>query len=319
MAPYAREYLAVIIPGSLFILTAISAGNLFMAQGKPELAMVQLVTGALLNIALDPLFIFVFDMGVTGAAIATVLSQGVSLILVLYFQFSKSTSLSPKLKHFIKVDILLMGRIIVMGIPGFLQEIGVSIMIVLVNNVINKIGAASSTSLLAIFGILNRMLLFIITPLIGIAQGYMPIAGYNFGAGNVDRMKSAFSKAAISSFVITLFLVAFTWFFPERILSIFTTDTAIIAAGIVPLRLMFSAPPFVSILVIITFYFMGIGKPAPAIFISLSRQLLFFVPILLILSAKLGIFGIWLTFPIADVLAIILATVLYLTSWRKLI
>ena len=88
VAPYAREYLLIILPGSIFILTAISAGNLFMAQGKPALAMVQLVTGALLNIALDPLFIFVFDMGVRGAAIATVISQGVSLLLVLYFQFS---------------------------------------------------------------------------------------------------------------------------------------------------------------------------------------------------------------------------------------
>lgn len=318
VAPYAREYLMVILPGSLFILTAISASNLFMAQGKPALAMVQLVLGALLNIALDPLFIFVFGMGVTGAAIATVLSQAVSLVLVLYFQFSKMTSLSPKIRHFTKIRMPLIGRIIVMGIPGFLQEVGVSIMIVLVNNIINRIGAASSTTLLAIFGILNRMLLFIITPLIGIAQGFMPIAGYNFGAKNIGRMKSAFSAASISSFVITLLLVAVTWVFPEAILSIFTTDTEIITEGVVPLRLMFSALPFVSILVIITFYFMGIGKSVPAILISLSRQLIFFVPVILILSSRMGVPGIWLSFPLADLLALVFAILLYLTSWKKL-
>lgn len=318
VAPYAREYLMVILPGSLFILTAISASNLFMAQGKPALAMVQLVLGALLNIALDPLFIFTFDMGVTGAAIATVLSQAVSLVLVLYFQFSKMTSLSPKLRHFTSIKLTLWGRIIAMGIPGFLQEVGVSIMIVLVNNIINRFGAASSTTLLAIFGILNRMLLFIITPLIGIAQGFMPIAGYNFGAKNMERMKSAFSAAAISSFVITLLLVAITWVFPEAILSIFTTDIEIISGGVVPLRLMFSALPFVSILVIITFYFMGIGKSVPAILISLSRQLIFFVPVILILSGRMGVPGIWLAFPVADILALVFAIVLYLTSWKKL-
>ncbi len=317
VAPYAREYLLVILPGSIFILTAISAGNLFMAQGKPALAMVQLVTGALLNIALDPLFIFVFDMGVTGAAIATVISQGVSLLLVLYFQFSKQTSLTPKVNHFIRIDPRLMGQIVVMGIPGFLQEVGVSILIVLVNNIINRIGAASTTALLAIFGILNRLLLFIITPLIGIAQGFMPIAGFNYGAGNTERMKSAFVFSTISSVIVTLVIVTIVWIFPERTLSVFTTDPDIIAKGIVPLRLMFAAMPLVSILVIITFYFMGIGKPVPAIAISLARQLLFFVPVILILSNKIGIFGVWLSFPIADLLALVFAIVLFRFSWRK--
>ena len=317
VAPYALEYLSYIVPGSIFILLAVGAGNLLMAQGKPELAMLQLVVGAILNIILDPIFIFVFQMGVSGAAIATVISQGLSLLMVLYFQFSKLTSLMPKAVDFIKIKMQLVWEIISLGTPGFLQEIGASILIIVVNNVLNNVGGSATSSLLAIFGILNKLLLFLITPLIGIAQGFMPIAGYNFGAKNFDRVKEAFKLSIISAFVITLAIVIIVIVFPGFILSVFTKDAVLIQTGIMPLRLMYIALPFATYSVVASMYFMGIGKVAPAVVISLSRQTLILIPVLLLLSSIFGLNGVWIAFPIADLLSIVIAAIWMKNEFRQ--
>ena len=312
VAPYAAEYLRIVIPGSVFILLAIGVGNLFMAQGKPELAMMQLVVGAILNIALDPIFIFVFNMGVSGAAIATVISQGLSFVMVLYLQFSNKTSLTPKIKDFITVKFRVIGEILALGTPAFLQEVGASILIIVVNNVINRIGGISTTLLIAVFGIMNKLLIFLITPLIGIAQGFMPIAGYNYGAKNYERIKEAFKTACISAFLSTLVIVGLVIIFPTFVLSLFTKDADLIKAGIAPLRIIYMALPFVTFNVMAAMYFMGIGKAMPAAVVSLSRQVIILIPLLLILSSFMGLTGLWISFPIADVLSVVFAMV-----WMK--
>jgi len=310
--PYAMDYLKIIIPGSIFILLAVGIGNLFMAQGKPELSMMQLVVGAILNIALDPIFIFVFKMGIKGAAIATVISQGLSFAMVMYFQFSKRTSLIPKFKDFIQIKFKIIGEVIALGTPAFLQEVGASVLIVVVNNVLFRIGGAATTSLLAVFGILNKMLIFLITPLIGIAQGFMPIAGYNFGAKNFERIKEAFKKASISAFLLTLIIIVIILLIPSSILSLFTNDNALIDAGILPLRIMYIALPFVTFNVMASMYFMGIGKAIPAAILSLARQVIILIPLLLVLSRIFGLMGLWVSFPIADILSVIVALI-----WMK--
>ena len=307
VAPFAFEYLKYIIPGSLFILLAVGAGNLLMAQGKPELAMMQLVVGAILNLILDPIFIFVFNMGVSGAAIATVISQGLSLLMVIYFQFSKMTSIMPKLSDFIKIKLKIAWEIISLGTPAFLQEIGASILIILVNNVLNKIGGSTTSSLLASFGILNKLPIFLITPLIGIAQGFMPIAGYNYGAGNFARIKEAFKLSTISAFLVTLVLVALVVIFPVSVLSVFTNDSGLVQTGVTPLRLIYLALPFATFSVVTSMYFMGVGKIMPAVIISLSRQTIILIPLIIILSSIFGLNGLWISFPISDILAVIIA------------
>ncbi len=318
VAPYALEYLNYIIPGSIFILLAVGAGNLLMAQGKPELAMMQLVVGAILNLILDPIFIFVFKLGVSGAAIATVISQGLSFLMVLYFQFSKMTSIMPKAIDFIKIKLKIVWEIVSLGTPAFLQEIGASILIIVVNNVLNNIGGAATSSLLAVFGILNKLLIFLITPLIGIAQGFMPIAGYNYGAKNFGRIKEAFKLSTISAFIVTLVIIAVVLVFPGAILSIFTGNTSLIQTGIIPLRVMYLALPFATFSVVASMYFMGIGKVIPAVVISLSRQTLILIPILLILSSIFGLNGVWIAFPIADLLSVIIAMIWIKIEFRRI-
>ncbi len=318
VAPYALEYLNYIIPGSIFILLAVGAGNLLMAQGKPELAMMQLVVGAILNLILDPIFIFVFKLGVSGAAIATVISQGLSFLMVLYFQFSKMTSIMPKAVDFIKIKLNIVWEIVSLGTPAFLQEVGASILIIVVNNVLSDIGGAATSSLLAVFGILNKLLIFLITPLIGIAQGFMPIAGYNYGAKNFGRIKEAFKLSMMSAFFVTLAIVAIVLIFPGTILSIFTNNAALVQSGIMPLRLMYLALPFATFSVIASMYFMGIGKVIPAVVISLSRQTLILIPLLLILSSIFGLNGVWIAFPIADLLSVIIAMIWIKTNFRKI-
>ncbi len=306
-AIYAKEYLQYIVPGSVFILLAVSGGNLLMAQGKPELAMVQLVAGAALNLIFDPIFILVLDMGVSGAAIATIISQGLSLLIVLYFQFSKVTRITPKITDFIKVRFRVIWEIISLGIPAFLQEVGASIMIIIVNNILRGLGGAATSSLLAVFGILNKLLIFLITPLIGIAQGFMPIAGYNFGAKNFKRIKEAFKTASISTFLVTTVIVAAVIVFPETILLFFTKEAALVAVGMTPMRIMYCALPLATFSVVSAMYFMGIGKVVPSIIISLSRQVLLLIPILLILTRIFGLAGLWISFPIADALSVVIS------------
>ncbi len=306
---YAKDYLQIIIPGSVFILLAVAGGNLLMAQGKPELAMVQLVAGALFNLALDPLFILVWDMGVSGAAIATVISQGLSLVIVLFFQFSSITTIKPKVTDFILVKFKLIWEIVALGTPAFLQEIGASITIIVVNNLLNSFGGNEVTSLLAIFGILNKLLLFLITPLIGIAQGFMPIVGYNYGLKDYKRIKESFKTAMVSAFVITAVIAAAVILFPETVLSFFTGDTSLISAGILPLRIMYCALPLATFSVVSAMYFLGIGKVIPSIIISLSRQVLVLIPVSIVLTNLAGLTGLWISFPIADVLSVVIALI----------
>ena len=193
-----------------------------------------------------------------------------------------------------------------------MQEVGASIMIIVVNNILKSLGGIQTTSLLAVFGILNKLLIFLITPLIGIAQGFMPIAGYNFGSKNFGRIKEAFKTASVSTFVITTIIVAAVIVFPETILSFFTKEPSLVAAGITPMRIMYCALPLATFSVVSAMYFMGIGKVVPSIIISLARQVLILIPILLVLTKVAGLNGLWISFPIADVLSVVLTII-----WTK--
>ena len=187
----------------------------------------------------------------------------------------------------LKIKLTIVWEIVSLGTPAFLQEVGASILIIVVNNVLNNIGGAATSSLLAVFGILNKLLIFLITPLIGIAQGFMPIAGYNYGAKNFGRIKEAFKLSTISAFIVTLAIVAIVLVFPGAILSVFTNDAALVQTGIIPLRVMYLALPFATFSVVASMYFMGIGKVIPAVVISLSRQTLILIPILMIIILDL--------------------------------
>ena len=204
LRPYAREYLTVILPGSPFIAMAIVANHLVRSEGRSRRAMTIMLLGAGLNLLLDPLFIYVLDMGVRGAAIATVISQAASFVYAMTFYVSGGSSIKVGLRY-IRFDVGVSREVAAVGLASFVRQIAQSLFILITNNVLREVGTEIAISA---FGVINKLLIFSIMPLVGIAQGFQPIAGYNYGAGNMRRVRDAVKIANVT--VVSIALVYFT-------------------------------------------------------------------------------------------------------------
>ncbi len=312
--PYAREYLSVILFGAVFITFAMSANNIARAEGKAVVAMLTMLIGTGMNIVLDPIFIFGLKMGIRGAATATVISQFLAFAFLLVFFISGKSSLKIKLKH-LKPDWPVLGEVFKLGIPIFVRQLGMSILAIVVNNSLRAYGSEVH---IAGFGIINRLLMFTLMPIMGISQGFQPIAGYNYGAGSTDRVKQTVKLSIIVSSAVALFAFLVMMLFPRTLLQIFTADAQLIREGTEALRVVILALPFVGLQLIGSTYFLAIGKAIPSLLLGMSRQILFLIPLVLLLPLTLGLSGVWTAFPIADGLAT-LATVLWMArDLRKL-
>ena len=296
---FAREYLTTVIFGAPFMAIAIAANHLVRSEGRAEFSMVIVVLGALLNIALDPLFIFVFEMGIRGAALATVIAQFCSFVLVLIFYLKPLTSLKLRAIHLIPEPAMLW-EIVTLGLPAFVRQFGGSFFVIITNNALKSYGSDLHIS---VFGIVTRVLIFAFMPLIGIAQGLQPIVGYNFGARNLSRVREAVKKTNLVSVGISLCFFTIVMLFPEPLLMLFSSDRALIEIGRDPLRIVLLAIPFIGLQMVGAVYFQAIGRAIPALVLSMTRQVLFLVPLVLLLPRAFGITGVWAAFPAADVTA----------------
>lgn len=278
---------------------AIAANHLVRSEGRAEYSMVIVVLGALLNIALDPLFIFVFGMGIRGAALATVIAQFCSFVLVLVFYLKPSTSLKLKLIHLLP-DPAMLWEIVTLGLPAFVRQFGGSFFVIITNNALRVYGSDLHISL---FGIVTRVLIFSFMPLIGIAQGLQPIVGFNFGAKNLPRVREAVKKTNIVSVAISLIFFAIVMLFPEPLLRLFSSDPGLIEIGRDPLRIVLLAIPFIGLQMVGAVYFQAIGRAFPALVLSMARQVLFLIPLVVLLPRAFGLTGVWAAFPASDVAA----------------
>lgn len=307
LLPYAQEYLSVILYGAVFITFAMSANNIVRAEGRAVVAMITMFVGTGMNIILDPIFIFGLDMGIRGAAMATVISQFLSFAFLLFFFLSGKSSLKIKLHH-LKPAGEALGEIFKLGIPIFVRELGMSILAIVVNNSLRAYGSEVH---IAAFGVINRLLMFTLMPLMGLSQGFQPIAGYNYGAGSVDRVKQTVKISIIVSTSVATFAFVVMMLFARTLFGIFTADQNLILAGAYALRIGILVIPFVGLQLIGATYFLAIGKAIPSLLLGMSRQILFFIPLVLLLPLAFGLNGVWFAFPIADGLAA-LVTVLWL-------
>ncbi len=301
----AYDYMSIILIGFVTYSLVIFANNLIRAEGKPRTAMYVMIIGAVLNIILDPIFIFIFKLGVKGAAIATIVSQFSSLIFVLIFFISKKSGYTFELRYF-KPELKISKEILAIGFPSFILQILGSVIFLIFNKSVTKYGTDMH---LAVMGLGLRMLNFIEMPIIGIAQGYSTLVSFNFGAKKYLRIKSVLKEAILWTIFIagTGFLVIM--FFPGQILSFFTKDLDLIVLGITPLRIIIIFLPFMGFQILGGSLFQSIGKTVPALIITLSRQLLLLIPALLILPLFFGITGIWLSVPVSNFFSIILTFV----------
>ncbi len=310
--PYAKEYLSTVLYGTVFITLAMTSNNLIRAEGKAKTAMIVMIVGVGSNIILDPVFIFGFKMGIQGAALATVIAQFLSFLFVIGFYLSGRSALKIRLKHF-KPAFSIQGEIFKLGFPVFVRQIGVSILAIIVNNSLRYYGSSIH---IAAFGVVNRLMAFLLMPLLGISQRLQPSVGYNYGSGKSERVSEVLKKAIFYSSIIAVFSFLLLMFFPGFFLNLFSPDKALKAIGRPALRIIIIALPLFGLQIVGTMYFLAIGKAIPAMFLGLSRQVIFLIPFILLFPLFFGLKGVWISFPVADTLAS-LVTVLYLLWDRK--
>ncbi len=315
---YAEEYFSVILWGIPLISFAVCTNNAVRAEGRADIAMVTMLVGALLNIILDPLFIFVLGMGVQGAAFATVFAQlATSTYLFIYLQSGKS-ELHLSLKR-MRIKLSILKEITKVGSASFMRQAAGSLMATILNHSLVIYGGDIGV---AFFGVAFRLLSLIMMPVFGISQGFQPIAGYNYGAQQYDRVQSSYRLAVIWASIISSVGTAAIVLFPGPILSIFGKSgenlNTMLEMGIPAARTVALLMPLVGFQITAASLFQALGKAMPAMILTISRQFLFLIPLILILPKYYGLAGIWWSFPISDALSVLITYILARQEMRKL-
>ncbi len=308
----ALTYYRIVMYGIVMLAMVMMGNNVIRAEGKPKFAMYAMMLPAVGNIFMDYILINVFDFGMEGAAWATFISYAVCFAFVLWFFLVKS-ELRLSLECF-KLKTPIVKEISGLSSVTLARQGVISVLAILINNVLIVQGDALDV---ASYGIISRMLMFALFPVIGVNQGFLPIAGFNYGAEQFKRVRESINTSIIYSGGLALVIFALIMIFPEPIVSIFisqkdTLDAETLAhnAEILErtpgaLRWVFAATPIIAIQLIGSSYFQAIGKAVPALLLSLTKQGFFLIPLILILPQFMGIFGVWVAFPIADVLSTI--------------
>ncbi len=313
-APYAREYLVIILPGGLFTMVAIAANNLFMAEGRPGAATIVLAGGAIANVILDALFILVFRWGITGAAAATVLAQGLAVIYIAWFYLSGRSALS------ITPDALmprlgLIREIVALGMPIFIIEGARSVVVVAINNILSQYQGGDGY--IALFGVINSVLEFALAPFIGIALAYLPLAAYNYGARNYDRIRQAIWQSCLGATIAGVLITAVLLPISGHIISLFAEANALPPEATGALRVALVALPVVGVEFVGSVAFQALGKAWPSVVLTVTQRVAMLLIWVFVLSELVGVWGVWWSFPVTDVSAMFLGFGALVLVWRR--
>ena len=316
---YAESYLSIILYGSVFAAMSPGITHFIRSDGHPKTSMLVQIAGALANIVLDPIFIFVFNLGVAGAAWATIISQFLSFILVMGYFSSKWTPLRFRIKN-MKLDAKLSGGILAIGFAPFIMQLAMSLVGIIQNATILRYGGDEALTAMTI---LFSVIIVIIMPLMGIGQGAQPIIGYNYGARQYSRVKECYKLALLSCTGILTVGFIVTQFAPGFCFSLFSKDTgALRELGILVIRICTSMFPVIGVQMMSGQFFQAIGKPVQASILSLSRQILFFIPIILflpVLFESIGVrplYGVYWAFPLSDFCSSIISGILIYRQFK---
>lgn len=297
----AKVYYKIVLYGVPILALCMMGNTVIRAEGKPKFAMYAMMFPSVGNLILDILFIKIFDFGMAGAAWATTGSYILCFLFILWFFNSKHSELKINFGHF-GLDKPIVKEIGSLGFVTLARQAIVSVTYLLMNNILFDLGGESSVTAYAIVG---RMLMFALFPVFGITQGFLPIAGFNYGAQKYSRVResiaTAIKYAALLATVIFVFLMAF----PESITRIFTHDPEVLKETPAAMRWVFAATPIIAVQLIGAAYFQAVGKAIPALLLTLTRQGFFFIPLIFILPIFYGEIGVWIAFPVSDVLSTI--------------
>ena len=310
--PYARDYMVIILLGNVFSHMYFGMNGVLRAAGKPRQAMYATIFTVVLNTILDPIFIYPMNLGIQGAAYATILSQVLALVWQMRI-FSNKNELLHLSRGIYRLKKSIVENILAIGLSPFSMNVCACIVVIFINK-----GLLQYSGDLAVgaYGIANKVCFIFVMVNMGLNQGMQPIAGYNYGAMKFDRLMQVLKLDVIAGTCITTcgFLVA--EFIPEPCARLFTTDPELIRLSVNGMRIMMAAFVLVGSQMVITNFFQSIGKAKISMFLSLSRQMIFLLPMLLLLPLFLGVDGIWWAMPISDTIAEIVAVVMMMTYMR---
>jgi len=308
-----KTYFKIVLLGVPFLGWAMMSNNVIRAEGFPRIAMLTIMIPALVNIILDPIFIIWLDMGLAGAAWATTISYITSAIFATWFFLRGDSQLKINRKY-LKADLPIIREIGALGSVTFARQGTISLLSIVLNNSLFVYGGEIG---LSIYGIISRLLMFANFPVLGITQGFVPIVGYNFGANLMDRVKKLIRLSMISATLISLGIFSVIMIFTPHIVAVFTNDSELIQRTTPALRAVFLATPLLAVNLLGSAYFQAIGMARPAFILSLSKQGFLLIPLIFLLPLKFGIYGIWYSFPIADLGAAIITAVYFFYYFKK--
>ncbi|MDR5591446.1 MATE family efflux transporter [Christiangramia sp. SM2212] len=297
----AKIYYIIVLCGVPLLALAMMGNNVIRAEGKPRFAMTAMIIPSVGNLILDYILINRLDMGMEGAALATTASYLFCLGYIVWFFLSKNSELRLSFSHF-RLDLPILKEISSLGVVTLARQAVVSVTYLLMNNILFDLGGEDSVT---VYAIIARMLMFALFPVLGVTQGFLPIAGFNYGAEKYQRVRKSINTAILYSCIMGLLIFLGIMFFAPSLVKIFTQEPSIIEQTPSAMRWVFAAIPVVAIQLIGAAYFQAIGKAVPAFLLTLSRQGFIFIPLILILPMYYGEIGVWISFPIADVLSTI--------------
>lgn len=311
---YAKEYINIIFIGTIFNMISFGLNHSIRAEGNPKVAMFTMLIGALLNAILDPIFIFVFKLGVRGAAIATILSQLVCAIWILRYFLGKNSTLKIR-KRNLKLQFNLMISIFAIGMSPFAMQLAASLVQVICNNALISYGGDIAVGAMTIIGSISSIFFM---PIFGINQGGQPIIGYNYGSHKYNRVKKAVKDSALAATIIMIIGFLIIELCPQLVIRIFNNDEGLVSTATYGIRIYLCMIPFVGFQIISANYFQSIGKAKISMFLSLLRQIILLIPMLLILPKVFGITGVWLAGPVSDFISSVVTGILFYSDIKKL-
>ena len=311
--PYARDFMQVILLGSPISYVMIGLNNIMRATGYPKKAMLSSMLTVGCNIILAPIFIFVLNWGIRGAALATICSQFIGMLWVLYHFYSPKTYIRFQ-RHSMRLKQHIIANIFAIGMSPFVMNVCACCIVIFINNRLLNYGGDMA---IGAFGILNRIQMLFVMIVMGITMGMQPITGYNYGAQHFDRVKRTLKLGITAGCIITTLGFIIGELFPGIFVGMFTDNHELTDEATLALRIGILSFPVVGAQIVITQFFQSIGKARISIFLSLSRQLLFLLPGLAFLPPFYGVEGVWFSMPLSDALAFAVAALMLAYHYKK--
>lgn len=310
---YARDYMQVILLGNVVTHMYLGLNAVLRSSGFPRLAMYATLASVVINCVLNPLFIFGFEWGIRGSAVATVISQVISLTGQ-FIHFARPGQLLHFRRGIYRLRSEIVKGILYIGLSPFLINLCSCLIVILINRGLKEYGGDMA---IGAYGIVNRIVFLFIMIIMGFNQGMQPIAGYNFGARQYPRVTEVTKLTMWWAIGVASFGFLLCQFFPSLIVRLFTSDDELIRAAVYGLHIVFAVFPIVGFQMVATNFFLSIGMSKKAIFLSLTRQMLFLIPFLLILPRFYGTLGVWISIPLADTVATVVTALVLVNQFRQ--